>query len=151
MARGPANSGADSTDLVLGGGSGEHPALVIHELGVLAAAFIWDQLPDGEEQSMPEPLSRALQAYRYTGDCLEFCGRSVNQYAELRRMARSRALCDFVRVGSAGTVPSPLGAPSTSSAWGSPSEDSRLPPAATMPNWLPCVETPHGRKMPSWR
>lgn len=80
---------ATPNNLILGGGSGEHPGLVVHKLGSLAAKFLYDQISDEEEESISKEDMDYVIDQCYADDILEFCSWSIRQYASLKEMAES--------------------------------------------------------------
>ncbi|WP_051304708.1 hypothetical protein [Chitinilyticum litopenaei] len=89
--QGDINDFACSPDtLVLGGGSGEHPGLVISEPGCAVARFLLEQLSDSPE---PEPACTAIEWLQDmlvdTPVPMTFHGWSVRDMAELLQMADS--------------------------------------------------------------
>jgi len=82
---------ASPGDLILGGGSGEHPGLVVHKLESSAAKFLYDQLTEEEEESLAKSDKEYLLNLCYADDVLEFCDWTVRQYANLTAMAASEA------------------------------------------------------------
>lgn len=64
-------------NLVLGGGAGEHPALVLHDLGGLSAHYILHCI---ENFDLPEEtINRVCDIAYRTEEHLEFCGWSMGQ------------------------------------------------------------------------
>lgn len=80
---------ATPQNLVLGGGSGEHPGLVVHHLPSLAARFLLDSLAESESALLSREESDYVGELYYVSDTLEFCGWSIRQYAALLEMAQS--------------------------------------------------------------
>lgn len=80
---------ATPENLVLGGGSGEHPGLVVHHLPMLATRFLYAQLSDAEEATLSDGQKAFLDDLYYAGEALEFCCWSVADYARLQTMAES--------------------------------------------------------------
>jgi hypothetical protein len=78
-------------NLVIGGGSGEHPGLILHKLEALVAKFICYQLSEEREENLLEQDLEWLQDLAWTPDSetLEFCGWSLRQMAEFVAMASS--------------------------------------------------------------
>lgn len=64
-------------NLVLGGGAGEHPALVLHDLGGLSAYYILHCI---ENSDLPkDTINRVWDIAHRTKEHLEFCGWSMGQ------------------------------------------------------------------------
>lgn len=82
---------ANPGNIILGGGSGEHPGLVVHKLECVAAKFLYDQITDEEEERIPKRDTDYLIDLCYADDILEFCSWSINQYASLKEMAESKS------------------------------------------------------------
>lgn len=82
---------ASTTNLILGGGGGEHPALVVHKPESLAATFLYHQLSDEQADSLSKSESDYLIDIRFPGEILEFCGWTIRQMATLKEMAESVA------------------------------------------------------------
>ena len=80
---------ATPKNLILGGGSGEHPGLVVHKLQSLVATFLYDQITETDEEQISKCDSDYLIDLCYSEQILEFCGWSINQYAALKQMAQS--------------------------------------------------------------
>jgi hypothetical protein len=78
-------------NLVLGGGGGEHPALVIHRLEVLVASFILEQLTDENEKLLsPENVDWLSSCMGInTSEVLEYCGWNLRDSARFVEMAKS--------------------------------------------------------------
>ena len=83
---------ATPENLILGGGCGEHPGLVLHNLGSVAATFVYAQLTEEEEDTLPQDTQHKLLDLFYAEGRLEFCSWSIEQYANLRDMAQSPAM-----------------------------------------------------------
>lgn len=84
-------------NLILGGGAGEHPALVIHGLGALVARYILhyvDTLTDLEKNypALPDDTTEWLQdlAFPETSEMLEFCGWRMVHYSKFVENAKSQ-------------------------------------------------------------
>lgn len=84
-------------NLVIGGGAGEHPALLIHHLGSLAALYIILCIEKHEEhfsnnfEAPPEETINRLSDIAFdTGETLEFCGWSMTCIRDLVELAKSR-------------------------------------------------------------
>lgn len=92
---------ATPDNLILGGGSGEHPALVIHRPPSLVSRFLYDQLTDDEAQSLSQTERDYLHGWYYAGNTLEFCQWSVRQYADLQQMVGSTAFITPLSAGQA--------------------------------------------------
>ena len=82
---------ASPKNLVLGGGSGEHPGLVIHKLESLVANFLYLQINDEKEAKISKENIDYITNICYENDVLEFCGWSIRQYVSLTEMAKSTA------------------------------------------------------------
>lgn len=80
---------ATPENLVIGGGSGEHPALVIHHLPSLVTRFLAKQLTEAEEATLSETEKAYIDALFFTDNRLEFCGWAVSDYAHLQKMAEN--------------------------------------------------------------
>ena len=80
--------------LILGGGSGEHPGLVIHNIESVVAKYLYFQLSDEEENSLTEEEEGYVTDLYYanTDEILEFCSWSIRQYSDLLNMAKSDLL-----------------------------------------------------------
>lgn len=76
-------------NLLIGGGSGEHPALVIHHLPSLVTRFLTSQLTKAEEATLNETEKAYIDHLLFTDNRLEFCGWEVSDYAHLQRMAEN--------------------------------------------------------------
>lgn len=83
-------------NLVLGGGSGEHPALVLHDLGGLAAFHLWDGIKqvkaeNPEYHALPsQSTQNRLRDMVYRTDKhLEFCDWSMQQIHAFVKHAKS--------------------------------------------------------------
>ncbi|MCO7263403.1 hypothetical protein [Dickeya zeae] len=82
-------------NLIIGGGAGEHPALVIHELGALVASYLLLCLQKHNEffpeQPDPLPIVSVDRLYEMAGRprALEFCGWSMNHVREFVDLAHS--------------------------------------------------------------
>lgn len=83
---------ATPQNLVLGGGSGEHPGLVVHHLPTLAARFLLDSLTEAQAETLSSDESEYVDELYYAGETLEFCGWRIGHYARLQAMAQSPAL-----------------------------------------------------------
>ena len=92
--RGSYDFSASPQNLVLGGGSGEHPGLVIHNLASVVAKYLYFQLSDEEIDTLTEEEEEYVtDLYSISSDdILEFCGWSIRQYADFLRMSSSEAL-----------------------------------------------------------
>ncbi|MGY5956774.1 hypothetical protein ACUY4R_000817 [Kosakonia sp. BK9b] len=89
--RGAYDFSATPENLVLGGGSGEHPALVVHQLPSLAAIFLYDQLSEEEEAALGAEEKAFVEDLCFAAEPLEFCGWRVGDFARLQAMAESPA------------------------------------------------------------
>ena len=84
--------GATPANLVLGGGSGEHPGLVLHRLECFVAHFLADQLSDKDEEKLSEEAHELLAELTVDHDELfEYCGWRIDQKARFYQMAQSAA------------------------------------------------------------
>ncbi|MEM6551658.1 MAG: hypothetical protein AAF750_05980 [Planctomycetota bacterium] len=81
---------ADPSNLVLGGGSGEHPALVIHHLEQLAFAFLCDQLPEGTVKKFQAVLRENRIVQPEIESCLRFHDWHVAAYVELAKFVAKK-------------------------------------------------------------
>ena len=80
---------ATPNNLVLGGGSGEHPALVVHKLESLVARFLFDQLTEEEQKKLSKEDRDYIDSLYYNdSDILEFCDWSIARYSYFRKMAK---------------------------------------------------------------
>jgi hypothetical protein len=79
----------DPSCLVLGGGSGEHPALVIKRLDYLVALFLLEIINDENETIVGIDTFRFLQDISCESDPYRFEDWSVRHFAALLEMARS--------------------------------------------------------------
>ncbi|MGO2335790.1 hypothetical protein [Providencia sp.] len=85
--------------LVLGGGSGEHPALVLHNLPSLAAGYLFLALERFEHYfpdvalNIPQEAINAMTDIYYLKADLEFCGWSMLQTHEFVNNAKSSLHC----------------------------------------------------------
>jgi len=80
---------ANPRNLILGGGCGEHPGLIVHKLECIAAKFLYDQITEEEEEKISKKDTDYLIDLCYADEILEFCSWSVNNYASLKEMAGS--------------------------------------------------------------
>lgn len=80
---------ASPENLVLGGGSGEHPGLVVHRLDSLVAQFLHDQVTEEDEATLSTTDREYLLELCYADEVFEFCDWYVRQYANLAAMAAS--------------------------------------------------------------
>lgn len=81
--RGDADFSCTPCNLVLGGGSGEHPGLVLHDFDQMARLYLLEVL---DHVTLPAGKRIALQLSIMEGfttidECFEFCGWGVEQYA----------------------------------------------------------------------
>lgn len=83
---------ADASNLVLGGGSGEHPALVIHHLDALVAFFIDEQFTEQEQEQLKTDDLNKLIDLKSSENIFEFCDWKVRHYAQLQQMAECSAM-----------------------------------------------------------
>lgn len=83
-------------NLVIGGGSGEHPALVVHHLGSLVARYLLlcieknvehfsDRIPTPPEETVDRLSDIAFD----TGETLEFCNWSMTHIRDFVDLAKS--------------------------------------------------------------
>lgn len=84
--------GAAPDNLVLGGGSGEHPALVIHNLPSVVVKFLYFNLSEEDELTSEEEEYVNKLYYTEDDEILEFCGWSIRNFAELLTMSTSSLL-----------------------------------------------------------
>lgn len=86
--------GAGPENLVLGGGSGEHPGLVLHDFEHFVFYFMYNQLKDKEQQELKDMRYTDLKDYFYKHhtDLLEFCQWGVQSYVDFDEMARSERM-----------------------------------------------------------
>ena len=86
--------GGGPENLVLGGGSGEHPGLVLHELEHFVFYFLYEQLKEEEQQTLKDQRYADLKPYFYAQRTrlLEFCQWSVINYVDFDEMARSERM-----------------------------------------------------------
>ncbi len=84
---------ASPNNLVLGGGSGEHPALVVHKLECIAAHFLYEQLTDDEDEQLSNIDTEYLDALvcEPLDSIFEFCDWSIKDYTSLTQMVKSTA------------------------------------------------------------
>ncbi|MHA7101279.1 hypothetical protein [Roseivirga pacifica] len=83
--------GADPTNLVLGGGSGEHPGLVLHKLECFAAKFLLEAITEKQEASLSDEDREYLADLalpNYT-EVFEFCEWRVDEFSSLHEMAKT--------------------------------------------------------------
>lgn len=80
---------ATPDNLVLGGGSGEHPGLVVHKLESLVAKFLYDQISEEEEDCISVENMDYIQELCFADNIFEFCGWSILQYANFKEMAEA--------------------------------------------------------------
>ena len=84
-------------NLVIGGGAGEHPALVVHHLGSLAAQYILlcfekhkEHFAAGFETPPEETINRLSDIAFDIGENLEFCGWSMTCIRDFVELAKSQ-------------------------------------------------------------
>ncbi len=84
---------ASPDNLVLGEGSGGHPALVVHKLECLVAKFLYEQLTDDEEEQLSSTDSDYIDGLicEPAENIFEFCSWSIRDYTSLSQMAKSTA------------------------------------------------------------
>jgi len=80
---------ADPSSLILGGGSGEHPTLIVHKLQCVTAKFLYSQITKEEEESISKKDLDYIVDLCYDDGILEFCGWSIDRYASLKEMSES--------------------------------------------------------------
>jgi hypothetical protein len=85
-ARGASDFGCSPQNLVLGGGSGEHPGLVIHQFDFLVSHYLLFRMEQHGNPAHPSVYSRAEDFFLShlslrMGDSFEFCGWGVEQTA----------------------------------------------------------------------
>lgn len=85
---------ASPNNLVLGGGSGEHPGLVIHNLASVVTKYLYFNLTDEEENQLTKDEEEYILDLYYvnTYEILEFCSWSIRQYSDFLKMASSELL-----------------------------------------------------------
>lgn len=83
-------------NLIIGGGAGEHPALVVHNLGSLAALYLLlcierhaEHFVDDFVAPPEETISRLSDIAFDTGENLEFCGWSMTCTRDFVELAKS--------------------------------------------------------------
>ncbi len=83
-------------NLVIGGGCGEHPALVVHNLEALVASHILlciekniEDYPDNYTAPPEETIDRLNDILFNTGENLEFCGWSMTHIRDFVELAKS--------------------------------------------------------------
>lgn len=82
-------------NLLIGGGSGEHPALVLHNLSSLVASYLYLAIEKRKEYwpelefIIPENIKNELDDIFYEKADLEFCGWSMRQHSEFYVNAQS--------------------------------------------------------------
>lgn len=86
--------GANPESLILGGGSGEHPGLVIHELASCVAQFLYHQTDSDFNQDMEDEDFEYLSKFIYlqNSDILEFCDWPLEKYASFCEMLGSERM-----------------------------------------------------------
>ena len=98
-ARGDYDFGCSPANIVLGGGSGEHPGMVVHHLPHLAMHYLLYRLERLSEDN-PHDLQNALESLEVrlldsltpVHECLETCGWQLEQLAELVRRSQEATL-----------------------------------------------------------
>lgn len=98
-ARGDYEFGCSPANIVLGGGSGEHPGMVVHHLPHLAMHYLLFRLERLSEDN-PHDLQNALESLEVrlldsltpVHECLETCGWQLEQLAELVRRSQDSSL-----------------------------------------------------------
>ena len=83
-------------NLVIGGGAGEHPALVMHRLGSLVALYILfcikknsEYFPDTFIAPPEETIDHLNEIAFYMGETLEFCSWSMTEIRDFVELAKS--------------------------------------------------------------
>lgn len=82
-------------NLVLGGGAGEHPGLVLHKIGAMVAEYIVHSNDFCQENGIDRLLlpdstvEQLVDIYLEAGEQLEFCGWSIRQSAEFLENSKS--------------------------------------------------------------
>ena len=89
-------------NLVIGGGAGEHPGLVIHNLGYLVVGFMleaFNKINEIKEEKKYHcdfvlPAEETINSlhdilFAQEGDCMEFCGWSMHHFKEFIESAKS--------------------------------------------------------------
>ncbi|VTU42691.1 MULTISPECIES: hypothetical protein [unclassified Variovorax] len=89
-ARGASDFGCTPSNLVLGGGSGEHPGLVVHNFDYLVSQYLLLRMEQLGNPPHPNGFSPAEDYFGSKLDtnlanCFEFCGWGVEQVAEFLR------------------------------------------------------------------
>jgi len=86
--------GATPENLVLGGGSGEHPGLVLHDFEHFVFHFLFYQLREEEQEELKDKRYADLKEYFYKDNnrLLEFCQWGVVTYVDFDKMARSERM-----------------------------------------------------------
>ncbi|HEY9117544.1 MAG TPA: hypothetical protein VIN11_06945, partial [Roseivirga sp.] len=86
--------GADPTNLILGGGSGEHPGLVLHKLECFVTKFLLDQISDEEEAALSEDDKEYIinLAFINYAEIFEFCEWRIDDISSFHKMAKSDAM-----------------------------------------------------------
>ncbi|WP_420385998.1 hypothetical protein [Roseivirga sp.] len=86
--------GADPTNLILGGGSGEHPGLVLHRLECFVAKFLFDQITEDDEQLMSHEDRDFVIDLAFVNyiELLEFCEWRISEIANFHKMAKSSTM-----------------------------------------------------------
>ena len=80
--------GATPNNLILGGGSGEHPALVVHKLQNLVARFLCEQISEEQSEELTQKERDYILDLYEEDDILEFCDWTVDNYSRFRKMAK---------------------------------------------------------------
>ncbi len=90
------NFSCNPENLVIGGGAGEHPALVIHNLGSLAASYILlcierhsEYFADTFTAPPEETINRLSDIAFDSGEHLEFCHWSMTHFRDFVELAKS--------------------------------------------------------------
>lgn len=86
--------GFTPANLILGGGSGEHPGLVIHKLECCVARFLVEAISDRDLDKLSQEDQNFLNdlANESYHKILEFCGWYVHHYAEFHEAIYSKAV-----------------------------------------------------------
>lgn len=97
--RGDYEFGCSPANIVLGGGSGEHPGMVLHHLEHLARYYLLyrlDSLSENKPETHLDELEsledRLLNCLVPVSKCLETCGWQLEQLAELVRRSQESSL-----------------------------------------------------------
>ncbi|KWU17912.1 hypothetical protein [Burkholderia cenocepacia] len=103
--RNVADFGCSPENLVLGGGSGEHPALVFHRLDWLAHYYLGELVDEDGFSFVPENvLDTAPGGADIYRECLEFCGWSIADMVSFAKRCESITLPCPYRADEHGSV-----------------------------------------------